>query len=219
MRVAILGAGGQGRVLLDLIRAAGEHACLGWLDSQRPLGSLYCERPILGSDRDLAGVVEREAIEGLILGIGDNAQRQRLARAIGGAHPSLVFPTLVHPKAYVAADAVLSPGVVIAAGAIVQSGAMLGAHVLINTAATVDHECRLGDFSSLAPRACLAGRVELGEATAICLAAAVSHNRIVGPHTVVGAGATVLHDLPGYVVAYGTPARVVRSRSSGESYL
>ena len=33
------------------------------------------------------------------------------------------------------------------------------------------------------------------------------------------AGATVLRDLPSHVVAYGTPARIVRSRSAEDPYL
>ena len=43
--------------------------------------------------------------------------------------------------------------------------------------------------------------------------------RRLGDEHVVGAGATVLKDLPPHVVAYGTPARAVRERKSGEKYL
>ena len=34
-----------------------------------------------------------------------------------------------------------------------------------------------------------------------------------------GAGSTVLNDIDSYVVAYGTPARVIRNRIGGEPYL
>ena len=59
----------------------------------------------------------------------------------------------------------------------------------------------------------------MGEYTAVCLGARVVHKIRIGPHTVIGAGATVLCDLPHHVVAYGTPARVVRSREESELYL
>ena len=38
----------------------------------------------------------------------------------------------------------------------------------------------------------------------------VIHNRTIGEYTVIGSGPTVLHDIGSNVVAYGTPARVVR---------
>jgi acetyltransferase-like isoleucine patch superfamily enzyme len=59
----------------------------------------------------------------------------------------------------------------------------------------------------------------MGEFSALSLRAAVIHGRAIGVHTVIGAGATVVKDIPDYVVAYGTPARVVRPRRAGERYL
>ena len=45
------------------------------------------------------------------------------------------------------------------------------------------------------------------------------HQVAIGAHTVVGAGALVLGDVPDHVVAYGVPATVIRSRDEGEPYL
>jgi acetyltransferase-like isoleucine patch superfamily enzyme len=61
--------------------------------------------------------------------------------------------------------------------------------------------------------------VRLGRATAIGIGASVIHEVTIGADTVVGAGAVVVGDLPERVVAYGVPARVVRSREPGEPYL
>jgi hypothetical protein len=61
--------------------------------------------------------------------------------------------------------------------------------------------------------------VRIGEFSAISIGAIVSHSITIGDHAVVGAGATVLQDIPDRVVAYGTPARVVRRRNPGDSYL
>jgi acetyltransferase-like isoleucine patch superfamily enzyme len=47
----------------------------------------------------------------------------------------------------------------------------------------------------------------------------VLHGVQIGEHTVIGAGATVTRSIEGFAVAYGTPARVVRSRQLGEPYL
>jgi acetyltransferase-like isoleucine patch superfamily enzyme len=63
------------------------------------------------------------------------------------------------------------------------------------------------------------GRVALGTCAAVGLGAKVVHNVRIGAHAVVGAGALVLQDVPDQVVAYGTPARVIRSRGVDDPYL
>jgi acetyltransferase-like isoleucine patch superfamily enzyme len=55
--------------------------------------------------------------------------------------------------------------------------------------------------------------------TALGVGANVVHGRTIGEHTVVGAGALVLDDVPEKVVAYGVPAAVARSREPNEPYL
>jgi acetyltransferase-like isoleucine patch superfamily enzyme len=72
---------------------------------------------------------------------------------------------------------------------------------------------------SFAPHSCAGGNVGVDDCSAVSLGANIIHAIRIGAHTVVGAGATVLKDLPDHVVAYGTPARVVRSREAGERYL
>ena len=52
--------------------------------------------------------------------------------------------------------------------------------------------------------------VRIGEGTWVGSAAVVMAD--VGPHAVIGAGAVVTKPLPGWVVAAGVPARVVRMR-------
>jgi acetyltransferase-like isoleucine patch superfamily enzyme len=53
----------------------------------------------------------------------------------------------------------------------------------------------------------------------IGLGANVVHGLVIGEHTVIGAGSTVVRDVPDCVVALGSPARVTRTRSPGDRYL
>jgi acetyltransferase-like isoleucine patch superfamily enzyme len=105
------------------------------------------------------------------------------------------------------------------AGTVINSNSRIGQFCIVNTKASIDHDCRLDDFSSVAPGATLAGNVRVGRCSAICLGACVAEKVTIGSHSVVGAGATVLEDLPDGVVAYGTPARVVRERRPDDPYL
>jgi acetyltransferase-like isoleucine patch superfamily enzyme len=41
----------------------------------------------------------------------------------------------------------------------------------------------------------------------------------IGENTVVGSGSVVLKDLPDNVLAYGNPAKIIRTRKPGEKFL
>jgi len=65
----------------------------------------------------------------------------------------------------------------------------------------------------------IGGNVKIGLFTVVSLGAKVIHQITIGEHTIIGAGANVVKDIPKYVVAYGNPARVIRGRIAGEKYL
>ena len=71
----------------------------------------------------------------------------------------------------------------------------------------------------MAPGGTLAGNVRVGAYTAVCLQAAVTEKCSIGAHSVVGAGSVVLTDLPDHVLAYGVPARIIRTRKEDEPYV
>lgn len=59
----------------------------------------------------------------------------------------------------------------------------------------------------------------MGAYSAVSLGAAVLPGVSIGEHSVIGAGAVVVRDIPGKVVSFGVPSKVIRSREIGEKYL
>ena len=57
------------------------------------------------------------------------------------------------------------------AGVIVNSDSKIGDHCILNTRSALDHDCELGDFSSLAPGATTGGKVSIGAFSVIALGA------------------------------------------------
>jgi sugar O-acyltransferase (sialic acid O-acetyltransferase NeuD family) len=216
-RIVIVGASGHAKVVADIVEREGKYAIAGLIDSFREAGASAFGYRILGSERDLSGTVQDEGIGGAIVAIGDNWHRARMAFAL--ARMDIPFVSAVHPSAIVARDVALGAGTVVMANAVVNPGARLGMHCIVNTRVSIDHDCTLGDFASVAPGATLGGEVVLGDFAAVGLGADVIHQRRIGAHAVIGAGALVLRDVPGHCVAYGMPARVIRSREEGEPYL
>lgn len=209
----IVGAGGHAVSVAETVRSAGFQ--LVAFVSVDAVGGTLLGCPILpevpGDHAGKGGVI--------VLAIGDNAVRQRIWNQLRREFSSSAFPAIRHASATVAEDTRLSQGAVIMQGAAIGNRATIGAGVLINTGAILDHESEMKEFSSLAPRAVTGGRVQIGERSAVSIGAVVRHGIRVGRDTVVGAASYVHRDLPDEVVAYGVPARVIRSRIQGDPYL
>jgi sugar O-acyltransferase (sialic acid O-acetyltransferase NeuD family) len=152
----------------------------------------------------------------VVVAVGDNWRRSQVMKRLGEGWE---FPVVRHPAAVVAASAQVEAGSVLCAGSVVGPGARIGRGCLVNTLASLDHDGVMEDYASLAPGAICGGQVRIGTCTAVGLGARIIHKISLGAHAVIGAGATVVEDIPAQAVAWGTPARVQRSRTEGESYL
>lgn len=217
--VLIVGSSGHARVIVDIIERAGLFGILGLLDDSRPKGAIEAGYTILGGIADLPEILHSCEVYGYFIAVGDNWNRGLVTARVKQLAPALAAITAVHPGAEIARTASLGEGTAVMAGAVINCSASIGRFCIVNTRASVDHDSHMQDFSSVAPGATLAGNVHVGAYSAICMNACVAEKASIGSHTVVGAGSVVLRDLPDDVLAYGTPARVVKSRSRGERYL
>jgi serine acetyltransferase len=59
----------------------------------------------------------------------------------------------------------------------------------------------------------------LGKFSTISLGANIINGINIGIHTVIGAGSLVVTDFGDNIIAYGSPAKVIRTRVIGEPYL
>lgn len=204
MDILIIGAGGHARVVLDILRAAGQHRPLGFLDADEALqNTTVSGLPVLGHPQHLSKL--RGKARGAIIAIGNNATRLAYAKQMTDAGLELV--SAIHPSALLSPTVRLGKNLVIAAGAVVSTEAVIGDACILNTGSITDHECQLDKGVHLAPGAILAGRVRVGERAFIGLGAKVIQCLTLGAGCTVGAGATVIRDVPPNTTVIGTPAR------------
>ena len=202
-RIVIVGAGGHGREVLDVVEAVGGHEVLGFVDDGTPDEALL-RFPVLGTVEALLDLPDVQ----VVLGIGDPRVRAQLAERIA-APPS---PPMVHPTASVGSACHVGPGSVVAAGARLTTNVTLGEHCYVGPNATIGHDTVLEDFATLYPGSVVSGSVTLGRAVTIGAGASVKQGVVVGPRAVVGMGAAATHDVPEAATVVGVPARRVGAR-------
>lgn len=204
----IFGAGAQGRLTLELLRArGGDDEVLLVDDDPSRHGELVDGVTVVGREELGAPGSADDALA--VVAVGDNRARLRIAAEL--AEAGARFGTLVHPSAVVASSATVDGGSVVFAGAVVQSRAQIGAHVIVNSGAIVEHDCTIEDGASLSPGCCMGGRVHVGAGAFVGVGATLCPRVVVGAGAIVGAGAVVTADVPPDSLVYGVPARVVRA--------
>jgi len=85
--------------------------------------------------------------DAMFIAIGRADVRRRLMDRMGEAGWSL--PAMVHGSAWVAPDAKLGAGVLVAAGAVVETATVIERGAIIDIGVLLDHECIVGAFCHL----------------------------------------------------------------------
>lgn len=103
----------------------------------------------------------------------------------------LTFPTLIHPSARVAGNAVLGEGTIIGIDCIVSVNARLGNHVFLNMRTVVGHDAVIDDFSSCLVNCIIAGNVNIGRGVLLGSGCIIMEKISVGNRAKVGMGSIV----------------------------
>jgi sugar O-acyltransferase (sialic acid O-acetyltransferase NeuD family) len=209
MRILIIGAGGHGEVVANILLltsiVGNNPDMLGFLDDRDELhGQTVGSVAVLGRISDLQNI----AHDALIVAIGDNRTRATLLKELSAVGEA--FVCAVHPSAVIAPNVRIGPGSLVSANAVVNPGAIVGAGTIINSCALVGHHATVGDYVHIASGAMVSGNVVIEEGALLGVGSRVIPSRTVGRWSVVGAGATVIHDVPAYRTVVGTPARVIK---------
>lgn len=208
--IAIFGAGGQGREILQLLRQINavqpQWECIGWLDDGLEKGEVIAGLPVLG------GVAEL------------NDWKEELAVAIAVAWPStkakivslihnekVVYPVLIHPEVRLEEEEVkLGEGTIVTQGCRFTVNIQVGRFVLLNLATILTHDVVIEDFCSIMPSVNVSGAVHVGRATYIGTGTQIIQLLTIGENTIIGAGSVVTKDIPANCTAVGVPAKIIK---------
>ncbi len=195
-KVALYGASGHGKVIIDILN-------LKNIQIERVVD----DNPSIMSLEDIPVVTYKEFTkwDNLIITIGDN-----LDRKIVSQKNKANYVKLIHPNTIISPFATIGKGTVVMAGAIINSDSKIGYHCIINTRALIEHECVIESFVHISPNATLAGNVTVGEGTQIGIGAVVIQGIKIGKWCIIGAGAVIIRNVPDYAVVVGNPGRIIK---------
>jgi sugar O-acyltransferase (sialic acid O-acetyltransferase NeuD family) len=208
-KLLIYGASGHAKVIIDIVEQQGVYQIVGLLDdTPERQGQEFFGYCVLGGQE----ILDKHRHCAILVAIGDNHARKRVQEHVKALGYELVVA--IHPSACLARDVSIGPGTVIMAQVAINSGTVIGEGVIVNTGATIDHDCRIGDFAHISPGGHLAGNVTVGALTQVGIGVSVIPGVRIGENTVIGAGAAVVTDIPDGIVAVGVPAKVIKNHQS-----
>lgn len=194
-RLVIYGASGHGRVIADIARRRGYTDIIFYDDDPK-------KNAIDGYE-----VIHKldDSQYDLIIGIGDNATREKISNKTDRR-----LVTLIHPDASIGENVQIGEGSVVMARAVINSGTRIGKGAIINTCASIDHDNRIADYVHVSVNAHTAGTVSIGERTFLGMSSSVINNIDICEDVLVGAGAVVTDDIKESGTYIGCPARKIR---------
>lgn len=191
----LYGASGHAKVIIDVLRANNE-----------PIEALFDDNEILTDLMNYPVLRPSEVCGPLIISIGANQTRKRIAGSL-----KVDFGKAVHPSVILSPEALIGEGTVAMQGGIIQSCVTVGKHCIINTGTSVDHECVVEDFVHLSPHTTLCGNVYIGEGTWIGAGSIILPGVRIGKWSIIGAGSVVTKDVPDCVLAVGNRCKIIKS--------
>lgn len=202
--VVIFGAGGHGRVILDILSESGRKV-IGFLDENKDkAGHLFNGVPVLGG----WDYLKANNICEVALGVGDNTARHTIFRKLKSM--DILIASAVHPKAVISKHVKMAEGVVVMGGVVINTGTVLEEGVVVNTSSSVDHDCHLGMFCQIWPGAHLAGNIKIGKFSCIGTGASLVPGIKIGKKVIIGAGAAVISNIDDGATAVGVPAKIIK---------
>ncbi len=205
MEYIIVGAGGHGRVILDILTAQNK-AVAGFIDEHEKEAVLGIY-PILGKKESIVKLIETGKNIKFIVAIGDNEVRKKLVHYIQSYNGQ--FGKAIHPSSIVSNNVKIGIGSVVMPNVVINNATNIGQHVILNTSATIDHDCTIQDFVHVSPGVNLAGGVVIGSNSHIGIGACIIPKIKVGNNVIVGAGGVVIEDIVNDVVAVGCPTKII----------
>lgn len=213
MKLAIYGAGGLGRELLELARQINKYKQT-WSDIIFAVDEKYYDP----NNDEINGakvipydtLISQNSCDGLnfVIAQGEPIHRKGLKDKIN--NQGFELATMIHPSVDIPDSTKVGIGAIIKSWCVISCNVTIGENVLIQSSVIIGHDSVVGSNSVLSGASILAGNVNIGASTYIGINSCVKERLSIGRDTIIGMGSVVFRDIGDEVIALGNPARVMK---------
>ncbi len=203
--VFLFGYSGHAYVIIESFLSVG-YRISGYFDYHEAKSNPY-QIPYYGFEGqvDVQSIVKSDFV---FPSVGDNAIRAKLVRFFEKHH--LKQCVLIDPSAKVSHNSSIGLSTYVGINTIINAQSQIGKGVIINTAAVIEHECKVQDFSHIAPAAILCGNVSVGEGSFLGANTVVVNNTSICSYTIIGAGSVVVKSIEDKGIWVGNPSKKIK---------
>lgn len=213
----VIGAGGQGNSLASVAVQSGFRR-IQFVET----------RPQIARANPSGVALLKDLLPGLgncsfAIAIGDNFYREKVTNELNSLaslfNVQVSFPNIIHPQANIGRFVEMGIGNQIFPTSNVGASSVIQDFVFLNHLSSLDHQSSCASYSSLAPGAVTGGNVQIGHRSALLISSSVAHNVNIGNDSVLAGNSFLKEDIADLVLFGGSPAKLIRSRILGESYI
>lgn len=210
-KLIIAGVGGFGREVAWLVERINEKGptwnLLGFVDDNPLLQShLINGYKVLGTTDSVINYTDVY----FVCAVGNAVVRKKIIDKLTSLNPNIKFAILIDPTVEISKLVSIGEGSIICAHSIITVNIEIGKHVIVNLDCTIGHDAVLKDYVTLYPSVNVSGTTVLGECTEIGTGTQIIQGKTIGHHSIVGAGAVVVRDIPDKCTAVGMPAKPIK---------
>lgn len=205
-KLYIVGAGSVGgHVALNIGEYSGDYEIQGFFDDDpEKVGTEQFGFEVLGPI-DQALELSWEA---LVIGIAFPRIKRQIVEKLS-ANSSLIYPSLVHDRAWISSGVKIGQGCIVYPGTAINYGSDLKDFVVINMNCSLGHHTEVGRYSSFAPGVNTGGHSTIEEAVDVGIGVSTLQDVRIGDDSTVGGQSMIIQDVEPESTVAGVPGKII----------
>jgi len=215
-KILILGAGGGGSLVIDILSRISNQLPIGILDNDKAkIGQLINGVPILGDFSIIDNLWKDQKFDKLIStivrSIDDRAQIYNLFYSKG-----IPFANIIDPSVRIGDGVSIGTGNLIIYGSYLASDVSIGNNNFLAAGTYIEHHCKVGSNCTFGPRTSLSGAVTVYDNVKFGMQVGVEPQLSIGRGSVIASGIVITSNIPEKSTVKTTINPIIKTDSSNQ---
>ena len=201
--ILIVGAGGLGKEVADLINDMGGYEIIGFIDDDiKKIGTVINKITVVDI---LDNIQKYKSVKNIVIAIANPFIKDKIYKKIRDM--GFEFPNLIHPTVITGSNVSMGIGNIVFTYSILSTDVTIANFVTINHQCGVGHDSEIESFTTLYWNVNLAGATKIGERCELGTKTSVIQGINIVDEVIVGSGAVVIRDIKESCTVVGVPAK------------